>query len=169
MSEENQPQEGGQQFALQRIYTKDVSFETPNSPVIFSQPWEPESELALNSNATPLGDDLYEVVLSITVTTKTKDKVAYLVEVQQAGVFFAKGFQDQELSPMLGAYCPNVLFPYAREVVSDLVSKGSFPQLLLTPVNFEMLYQQHQAQRQQRAQQAAQDEQEQEQAETTAD
>jgi len=143
MTEENQTNETAPEFALQRIYTKDVSFETPNSPVVFSQPWEPQSSLNLNSSVTPLGDDLYEVVLSVTVTTTIQDKTAYLVEVQQAGIFMAKGFPDQDMGPMMGAYCPNILFPYAREVISDLVSKGSFPQLLLTPVNFDALYAQH--------------------------
>ena len=87
--------------------------------------------------------DTYEVVLSVTATTKTEDKTAFIVEVQQAGLFGVKGFPEAELGPLLGAYCPNLLFPYAREVVSDLVTKGSFPQLLLTPVNFDALYAQH--------------------------
>lgn len=143
MTEENQTNEGAPEFALQRIYTKDVSFETPNSPDVFSQSWEPKSNLNLNSSVTPLGEDLYEVILSVTVTTSIEEKTAYLVEVQQAGIFLAKGFPDQDMGPMMGAYCPNILFPYAREVISDLVSKGSFPQLLLTPVNFDALYAQH--------------------------
>lgn len=143
MSETKQAEQPTREFALQRIYVKDVSFETPNSPAIFRDEWKPESSLNLNSGVNKLGNDLYEVVLSITVTTKIGDKTAFLVEVQQAGIFAVKGFPEHEMGQMMSAYCPNVLFPYAREVVSDLVNKGSFPQLLLTPVNFDALYAQH--------------------------
>ena len=144
MSDQPQAQaDDGRNFTIQRVYTKDVSFETPNSPSIFTEKWNPESNLELNSSVQPMENDLYEVTLSVTVTTKIGDKVAFLVEVQQAGVFLVRGFPQQELGPMMGAYCPNILFPYAREVVSDLVTKGSFPQLVLAPVNFELLYAQH--------------------------
>jgi preprotein translocase subunit SecB len=142
------------EFALQRVYVKDVSFETPNSPAVFTVEWKPESNLNLNSNVTKLGESTYEVVVTVTVTTKVGDKTAYLVEVQQAGIFAVKGFSDKEMGHMMGAYCPNLLFPYAREVVSDLVSKGSFPQMLLTPVNFDALYAQHLQEVQSRAAQA---------------
>jgi preprotein translocase subunit SecB len=144
MSDQPQAQaDDGRNFTIQRVYTKDVSFETPNSPSIFTEKWHPESNLELNSSVQPMENDLYEVTLSVTVTTKIGDKVAFLVEVKQAGVFLVRGFPQQELGPMMGAYCPNILFPYAREVVSDLVTKGSFPQLVLAPVNFELLYAQH--------------------------
>ncbi|MCP4994240.1 MAG: protein-export chaperone SecB [Gammaproteobacteria bacterium] len=143
MSDETQAQEQAPEFALQRIYVKDISFETPNSPAIFTEEWKPESNLNLNSSTTRLEEDLYEVVLTVTVTTKVAGKTAFLVEVQQAGIFAAKGFPNDQMGHMMGAYCPNLLFPYAREVVSDLVNKGSFPQLLLTPVNFDALYAQH--------------------------
>ncbi|MCB1762524.1 MAG: protein-export chaperone SecB [Gammaproteobacteria bacterium] len=143
MSEQNQAEQNPRNFALQRIYVKDLSFETPNSPAVFTEAWKPESNLNLNSSVTKLTDHTYEVVLTVTVTTKVGDKTAYLVEVQQAGVFIVQGFPEAELGPMLGVYCPNVLFPYARETVSDLVTRGSFPQLLLTPVNFDALYVQH--------------------------
>jgi preprotein translocase subunit SecB len=143
MSDTKQANETPREFALQRIYVKDISFETPNSPTIFTEQWNPESNLNLNSSVNKLDDNTYEVVLTITVTTKAGDKTAFLVEVQQAGVFAISGFPDNEMGHMMGAYCPNLLFPYAREVVSDLVSKGSFPQLLLTPVNFDALYAQH--------------------------
>ncbi|MES9967499.1 MAG: protein-export chaperone SecB [Sedimenticola sp.] len=152
MTENAQPEQAAPEFALQRIYIKDVSFETPNSPTIFNEQWSPESSLNLNSNVEKVGEDLYEVVLNVTVTTKLGDKTAYLVEIQQAGVFHVKGFPEAEMGPMMGAYCPNILFPYAREAISDLVSKGSFPQLLLTPVNFDALYAQHMQERE--AQQA---------------
>ncbi|MCB1761374.1 MAG: protein-export chaperone SecB [Gammaproteobacteria bacterium] len=152
MSEEKQAEAIQREFVLQRIYVKDISFETPNSPAIFTEEWKPESSLNLNSNVTQLGEGIYEVVLSITVTTKVGDKTAFLVEVQQAGIFGVRGFPDQEMGHMMGAYCPNVLFPYAREVVSDLVNKGSFPQLLLTPVNFDAIYAQHLQEQQQKDQ-----------------
>ncbi|MES9955812.1 MAG: protein-export chaperone SecB [Sedimenticola sp.] len=152
MTENAQPEQAAPEFALQRIYIKDVSFETPNSPTIFNEQWSPESSLNLNSNVERVGEDLYEVVLNVTVTTKLGEKTAYLVEIQQAGVFHVKGFPEAEMGPMMGAYCPNILFPYAREAISDLVSKGSFPQLLLTPVNFDALYAQHMQERE--AQQA---------------
>jgi preprotein translocase subunit SecB len=158
MSEENQEQqENSRNFAIQRIYTKDISFETPNSPSIFTEQIQPQSDLDLNSQVNALGEDHYEVVLTITVTTKSNDKVAFLVEVQQAGIFLIKGFEQNEMGPMVGAYCPNILFPYAREVISDLVNKGSFPQLVLAPVNFDLLYAQQVQKLQQ--QQAAQQEQ----------
>ena len=147
-NEQEQAQENKREFSLQRVYTKDVSFETPNSPQIFTAEWKPESTLNLNSEVHPMGEDHYEVVLTVTVTTKVGDKVAFLVEAQQAGVFLMRGFPQNEQGPMLGSYCPNILFPFLREVVSDLVNKGSFPQLLLSPVNFDALYAQHLAERQ---------------------
>ncbi len=131
------------EFGLQRIYLKDVSLETPNSPEIFKQAWRPEVSVNLNSEAKPLAEDLFEVVLTVTVTAKQDDKTAYLVEVQQAGLFGARGFPAQEMGPMLGSFCPNILFPFAREAISDLVVKGGFPQMLLAPVNFDALYTKH--------------------------
>ena len=137
------------QFSIQKIYTKDMSFETPNSPKIFTEKWEPAVDFNLSSTVSPLENFLYEVALTVTITVKSEDKVAYLVEVNQAGIFTIFGFSDQELGPMVGSFCPNILFPYAREAISDLVTKGGFPQLLLAPVNFDALYAQHlQAQQQ---------------------
>lgn len=132
-----------QQFNLQKIYMKDTSFETPSSPAIFTEKWEPEVNIELQSSNTPVMDDVYEVVLSVTVTAKLGEKTAYLVEVHQAGVFTLTGFADNERSHMLGSFCPNILFPYAREAISDIVGKGGFPQILLAPVNFDALYAQH--------------------------
>jgi len=143
---ENQKSSPERQFQLLRIYTKDVSFEAPNAPDIFRGNWQPQHELNLNTKVNKLEEESYEVVLSVTATTKMEDKTAFIVEVHQAGVFGVKGFPETELGPLLGAYCPNLLFPYAREVVSDLVTKGSFPQLVLQPVNFEALFAQHQQQ-----------------------
>lgn len=150
MADPAQP-ENTRQFAVQRIYVKDLSFESPGAPDIFRTNWEPKHDLNINTKVEALGDDLYEVVLAITVTTKIEDKTALIVEVQQAGIFAARGFAQQELGPLLGAYCPNQLFPYAREVVADLVTKGSFPQIVLQPINFDALYAQHQEQAAQQA------------------
>lgn len=139
------------QFSIQKIYTKDISFETPNSPQVFSGKWEPSVDFNLGTHNQALEDSLFEVSLSITVTVKSDDQIAYLVEVNQAGIFSISGFPEQEKAPMLGSFCPNILFPYAREAVSDLVTKGGFPQLLLAPVNFDALYAQHLQQAQQQA------------------
>lgn len=130
----------GPQFALLRIYLKDVSFETPNSPAIFMQEPNQDVNLQLNSSVNPLEDDTYEVVLSVTVTAKQGDKTSFLVEVHQAGIFALKGFEESQKGAMLGAYCPNTLFPFAREAIADLVMKGGFPQILLAPINFEALH-----------------------------
>lgn len=134
------------QFSVQRVYTKDVSFESPNAPDIFRGEWKPTHELNLNTKINQLAENIYEIVLSVTVSAKVEDKTAFIVEVHQAGIFTIGGFSEQELGPMLGAYCPTLLFPYAREVVSDLVVKGSFPQLVLQHVNFDALFAQHQQQ-----------------------
>jgi preprotein translocase subunit SecB len=140
---EAQNQAAGQ-FAIQKIYVKDVSFETPNSPAIFTETkWEPEVNVQLNSRAAAMVDQMHEVVLSVTITAKLGDKTAYLVEVQQAGIFRTEGFEQQQLSHLLGSFCPSILFPYVREAISDLVTRGGFPQLLLAPVNFDALYAQH--------------------------
>ncbi|MFO7603819.1 MAG: protein-export chaperone SecB [Gammaproteobacteria bacterium] len=141
-----QPQ---QQFTIHKIYTKDISFEAPHAPAIFNEEWQPEVNLELNSQGRSIGENTYEVVLSLTVTTKNKDKTAFLVEVQQAGIFGIAGFGPQDLSHMIGSFCPNILFPYAREAISDLVTRGGFQPLLLAPVNFDVLYSQHLEQQQQ--------------------
>lgn len=141
---ENEQAQGERQFAVQRIYVKDLSFESPNAPAIFRGEWRPQHELNLNTKVNRVGEDAFEVVLSVTVTAKSGEQTAFIVEVHQAGFFGVKGFAEQELGPLLGAYCPNLLFPYAREAVSDLVTKGGFPQLVLQPVNFDALFAQHQ-------------------------
>jgi preprotein translocase subunit SecB len=144
MTQEAKPEEPKREFTLQRIYTKDISFETPNSPAVFKQTWKPESTVNLNTEVTKLEEHVYEIVLSVTITTKIEEQTAYLAEVKQAGIFGIKGFPEQEVGPLLGSYCPNLLFPYVREVVSDLVTKGSFPQMVLQPINFDAMYAQHQ-------------------------
>ncbi|QDE32984.1 MULTISPECIES: protein-export chaperone SecB [Shewanella] len=136
------------QFNIQRIYTKDLSFETPNSPAVFQKEWNPEVKLDLDTRSNKLSDDTYEVILSLTVTAKNGEDTAFLCEVQQAGIFSIVGLTEQQLAHSLGAYCPNVLFPYARELVGNLVGRGTFPQLNLAPVNFDALFAQYVQQRQ---------------------
>ena len=140
MTEEQAKDQQQLELTIQRIYTKDISFETPNSPDVFTGEWKPNMDLNLRTESKKLADNTYEVVLKITVTVKSDDKTAFLAEVHQAGIFSIKGFAENQLAPVFGITCPNVLFPYAREVVSDLVNKGSFPQLVLSPINFEALF-----------------------------
>lgn len=128
------------QFIIQRIYLKDVSFEAPNSPAVFTAEWNPDTDLDLNTSVNVLPSNNYEVELSLTITVKSGEQVAFLVEVKQAGVFFIQGYDQAQLNHLLAAYCPNTLFPYAREVISGLVSKGSFPEMHLSPINFDSLY-----------------------------
>lgn len=134
-----------QQFIIERIYVKDISFEAPNSPHVFTTEWEPDTNFGLNTVVNPLDETHYEVELHVNVEVKGKDgKTAFLVEVVQAGAFLIKGYPQEQLSHLLASYCPSNLFPYAREVVSSLVSKGSFPEMHLSPINFDALYAQNQ-------------------------
>ena len=128
------------QFSLQRIYVRDLSFEAPKSPAIFRQQWEPSVALDLNTRQKPLEGDFFEVVLTLSVTVKNAEEVAFIAEVQQAGIFLIKNLDQASMSHTLGAFCPNLLFPYARETLDSLVVRGSFPALLLAPVNFNALY-----------------------------
>ena len=132
------------QFALQKIYLKDMSFETPHSPQIFQEQWKPSVNMDIQNTVNRLGEESFEVVIAVTVTVKFDEKTVYLIEVHQAGIFQISGFPEDILKRTLATICPNILFPFAREAVSDLVTRGGFPQLLLAPVNFEALYQQHQ-------------------------
>ena len=128
------------QFSLQRIYVRDLSFEAPKSPAIFRQQWEPSVALDLNTRQKPLEGDFFEVVLTLSVTVKNAEEVAFIAEVQQAGIFLIKNLDQASMSHTLGAFCPNLLFPYARETLDSLVTRGSFPALMLAPVNFDALY-----------------------------
>lgn len=145
MAEQAQAQQTGQkqpEFGIQRIYIRDLSFEAPKSPKIFLQEWQPELNIDLHTKTEKLEQDLHEVVLTVTVTVKMKDEVAFLVEVKQAGIFAIKDFPEDQLKPMLGSFCPNILYPYARQVITETVVNGGFPQLYLAPVNFDALYNQ---------------------------
>ncbi len=132
------------QFAIQKLYVKDVSFESPGTPHSFSyKQWNPKVDLNLTNTHTQVEDDVYEAVLNITVTVSHQDKTAFLVEIQQAGLFTIAGFEEEEKNYLIGSQCMNILFPYAREVISSLTAGGGFPPLIMTPVNFDALYQQH--------------------------
>ena len=145
---ENTTNQTQPQFAIQRVYVKDLSFEAPNTPAVFKSEWKPEIDVDLNTQANPLEDGVYEVELRITITAKLQDKTAYVAEVKQGGIFTLEGFPAEQIKPMLGSYCPNILFPYAREVLADLINRGSFPQVNLAPINFDALYVEHMKQQQ---------------------
>lgn len=130
------------QFMVQRIYVKGLSFETTNTPAVFQQRWEPELSLDLNTDHTKLEDGVFEVVLTVTATVKNQTVTAFLVEVQQAGIFTIQGAEVPQLDHLLGSFCPSILFPYAREAITSEVIRGSFPQLVLAPINFDALYMQ---------------------------
>jgi preprotein translocase subunit SecB len=138
----NEPSKPASQpeFIIQRIYVKDLSLEAPHSPQAFQEEWQPELNLQFTMNTRDVGENNHEVVLQITVTAKSKDKTLFLVEVKQAGLFTLKGFTEQQNHQVMSITCPTILFPYAREAVSDLVGRAGFPPLYLTPVNFEALY-----------------------------
>ena len=140
----NESTETKQQFAIKKLYVKDVSFESPTSPKSFSyQKWEPKIDLNLSNKQIHIDADIYEAVLSITATVSIEDETAFLIEVHQAGLFQISGFEDEQKSYLLGSQCMNILFPYAREVISDMSVRGGFPSLVMAPVNFDALYQQH--------------------------
>ncbi len=141
--EQGEQQDAEQKFAIQRLYIKDLSFETPNAPAAFTEKWDPRLNVEINSQANQLNEGMFEVVLKVTVTAKLDEKVAYLIEVQQAGIFELGGFAEEQLGQMIHSFCPNILFPYARETVSDIINRGSFPQLNLAPVNFDAIYAEH--------------------------
>ena len=139
-------QKNAAQFSLQKIYIRDLSFESPAPAEYFlKKNFMPEINLQLNAESSKLSDDVYEVVLNITLTAKDKeaDKICYLVELKQAGIFTLANFPRKDLEAMVNSYCVNILFPYAREAISSIIEKGGFPQLLLAPINFDALYQQH--------------------------
>ncbi len=132
--------QAGASFNVQKIYLKDVSFEAPNAPMVFNEQGQPELNMNLNQKVGKLADGVYEVVLGVTLTCTVEDKTIYLVEVAQAGIFGLAGFDDATLDAMLGIHCPNILFPYARQTISDLISSGGFPPFYLQPMNFEAIY-----------------------------
>lgn len=145
----NEQQANEAQFMVQRIYVKDSSFEAPNSPACFQQQWEPELSLDLNTQSNQLEQHVYEVVLTVTATVKNQNAVAFLCEIKQAGIFTIQGAPGEQMDHLLGSFCPNILFPYAREAITSNVIRGSFPQLVLAPINFDALYMQQMQEKQQ--------------------
>jgi preprotein translocase subunit SecB len=129
-------------FSIEKLYVKDLSLEVPGGPQVFLEREAPEIELQLQTAGTGLGDGMYETVLTVTVTAKLADKAFFLVEVSQAGIFQIRNVPDADIEPIIGVACPNILFPYAREAVSDAVNRAGFPPVILAPVNFEAMYQQ---------------------------
>jgi len=132
----------GQRFGVQRVYIKDSSFEAPDTPAVFRQQYSPQVNFSINNKSSKIDEGVYEVVLRLTADVKQEDKTIFLVEVHQAGIFEIQGFEDQQLEQVLTIACPNVLFPYGREAIDALVTRGSFPALLLAPINFEGIYMQ---------------------------
>ncbi|WP_126968231.1 protein-export chaperone SecB [Xanthomonas arboricola] len=130
----------GPAFTIEKIYVKDVSFESPNAPSVFNDANQPELQLNLNQKVQRLNDNAFEVVLAVTLTCTVGGKTAYVAEVQQAGVFGLVGLEPQAIDVLLGTQCPNILFPYVRTLVSDLIQAGGFPPFYLQPINFEALY-----------------------------
>ena len=138
MSEAEAP---SKQIIIQKLYIKDASFESPNTPNVFKGgEWNPKTDLNLNSSHVPFEDDTHEVVLTITVEAKDEDNVIFLVELKQAGLFQISGYEEEELETIIGTFCPNTLFPYARESIANIITKGGFPEFLLQPINFDALY-----------------------------
>jgi preprotein translocase subunit SecB len=127
-------------FQIEKVYVKDVSLEIPNAPQVFLEAQQPQLEIQVRSDSTRFGDNLYEVAITVTVTAKAGEKTLFLAEVAQAGIFSLKNVPEADLEPLLAVACPTILYPYARETVSDLVTRGGFPPVLLQPVSFEALY-----------------------------
>ena len=145
-TDNEQAQQQGPGFGIEKLYLKDVSVEVPNSPEIFTSRETPKISVELNNNAKPLPEGFFEVALQITVTSKIADKTAFLIDVTQAGIFAVKNLPEESLEPILAITCPNILFPYAREAISDLITKAGFTTVLLNPINFETLYMQQKQQ-----------------------
>ena len=139
-SEAATTEESGPVFAIQRIYLKDLSFETPMGPSVFQKQWQPKVNQDLNTKNTKLENDLYEVALRLTLTVTDGEDTIYILEVKQAGIFAIKGLDPKQITHVINTTCPNILFPYAREVVDSVLSKGSFPALMLPPINFDALF-----------------------------
>ncbi len=133
-------------FAIEKLYVKDASLEIPNAPQIFTDRNAPQVNVELGNAAQKLDDGIFETAIKVTVTAKIGDKVAFLVEVTQAGIFAVRNIPEENLDMILGVTCPNILFPYAREAVSDLVTRAGFAPVLLNPINFEALFMQQKQQ-----------------------
>jgi preprotein translocase subunit SecB len=150
MSEAQQPQAS---FQIEKIYVKDISLEIPNAPQVFVQQAQPQVEVQINTASSQFADVYFEVTVSATVTARVEERTLFLAEAVQAGIFSVRNVPSGELDPLLGVACPTILFPYLRETISDLIARGGFPPVLLSPISFEALYVQRLQQRQQQQQQ----------------
>ena len=139
------------EFVIQSVYVKDVSFESPSTPAIFKEQWHPDLNLQLQASTNLLEENVHEVSLAVTVTVKSNEKIAFIAEVKQAGIFTVKNFPTDQLHAILGSVCPGILYPYSRERIANLVTGGGFPQLALAPLDFDALYHQQMAQQKQSA------------------
>jgi len=149
---ENEQKAGDKQLAIQKIYIKDFSFESPHTPTVFARnDWSPKTDLNLRSSHTSGAENNHEVVLTISVEAKEEDQTFFLVELHQAGLFHISGYTDEEFKALVGSFCPNILYPYAREAIASIVAKGGFPEFVLQPINFDALYAQGLAQAQAQA------------------
>ncbi len=141
MSEQEKNSDGDKRITIGKIYVKDLSFESPQAPGVFrGREWKPQTNLNLRSSTSEFEGDQHEVVLTITVDAKEDDKTIFLVELQQAGIFEIAGYDEEEFKAVVGSFCPNILFPYAREAIAGMIQKGGFPEFLLQPINFDALY-----------------------------
>jgi preprotein translocase subunit SecB len=139
MAEQEQAAEN--QLAISKLYIKDFSFESPQAPDVFKRSdWKPQTNLNLRSSHTAIDDNVHEVILTITIEAKDEDKILFLVELQQAGLFEISGYEGDALAAIVGSFCPNILFPYARESIASMIQKGGFPEFVLQPINFDALY-----------------------------
>jgi preprotein translocase subunit SecB len=138
-------------FGIEKIYVKDLSLEIPHAPDVFLTGEQPQVDVQLHNEGALIGEGLYQVVLTVTVTAKAGEKTMFLVEAAQAGIFQIRNVPETDLEPLLATACPNILFPYARETVSDVISRAGFPPVYLAPVNFEAIYLQRLQQAQEQA------------------
>lgn len=149
----DEKEQAEKRLSIGKIYVKDFSFESPQAPDVFRQPdWKPKTDLNLRSSHTAVEGEQHEIVLTVTVEAKADDKTYFLLELQQAGLFEIAGYEGEEFGAIIGSFCPNVLFPFAREAIASIVQKGGFPEFILQPINFDALYMQ--SKQQQAAQQA---------------
>jgi preprotein translocase subunit SecB len=149
---ENEQKATDKQLAIQKIYVKDFSFESPQTPQVFARTdWSPKTDLNLRSSHTAGADDNHEVVLTVSIEAKDGEQTLFLVELHQAGIFHISGYNNEEFKALVGSFCPNILFPYAREAIATMISRGGFPEFVLQPINFDALYAQGLAQAKARA------------------
>jgi preprotein translocase subunit SecB len=155
MAEEQAAPQQGATFQIEKIYVKDLSLEIPNAPQVFAEQLQPQIDVNIDTGQQRFGEFFFEVTVSVTVTARAGERTLFLAEAVQGGIFQLRNVPDADLSPLLGIACPNVLFPYLRETISDLVTRGGFPALLLAPISFEQIYLQRLQQQQGAAPQPA--------------